>query len=65
MKKGRGDQVLVDESDKVKVPDPSMNEDDEEKIKTEAAEDKDSKESMIEGAWADVLGSGQLKKKVS
>jgi len=48
---------------KINVPDPSIIDSD---LLTEASptSDLEQNESMIEGAWADILGSGQLKKKV-
>ncbi|XP_046437656.1 peptidyl-prolyl cis-trans isomerase FKBP8-like isoform X1 [Daphnia pulex] len=53
-----------EDSQKIKVPDPSI---DEEAGKMQPLEtpDKDNIEdtTLIEGAWADILGSGQLKKK--
>lgn len=55
-----------EDSQKIKVPDPSI---DEEAGKMQPLEtpDKDNIEdtTLIEGAWADILGSGQLKKKVN
>lgn len=52
------------DDDKVKVPDPSIVEDEEPLAEKTLEENAENKESMIEGAWADILGSGQLKKKV-
>ncbi|KAI9556257.1 hypothetical protein GHT06_018831 [Daphnia sinensis] len=54
-----------EDSEKIKVPDPSMHEEHEEKTQTLAAADTagGEEQSIMEGAWADVLGSGQLKKK--
>lgn len=56
-----------EDSKKIKVPDPSMHEEHDEKIQTLETADTTGgdEQSIIEGAWADVLGSGQLKKKVS
>lgn len=51
-----------EDSDKINVPDPSMNEEQQEKEEPLTTEGDD--QSMMEGAWADILGSGQLKKKV-
>jgi hypothetical protein len=55
-----------EDSKKIKVPDPSIDEE-HGKIEPLETQEKESGEdtTMIEGAWADILGSGQLKKKVS
>ena len=55
-----------EDSQKIKVPDPSIAEDDGEvpPVKTADAPAEIIGETLIEGAWADILGSGHLKKKV-
>ncbi len=68
---GNSDEIPVkiedhEDSQKIKVPDPSM--DEEHKEEPEVVQAPGSSEgedtTMMEGAWADILGSGQLKKKV-
>jgi len=57
---------VFEDSQKIKVPDPSIAEDDGEapSVKTADAPAETTGETLIEGAWADILGSGHLKKKV-
>lgn len=53
------------DDEKIQIPDPSMEEEQTEKVPIiPASENNDNAEPLIEGAWADILGSGQLKKKV-
>ena len=53
-----------EDSKKIKIPDPSMAEDNEQEPVIVPTNPEDEDASMMEGAWADILGSGQLKKKV-
>jgi len=55
-----------EDSGKIQVPDPEMVDETENKALAEDGHDEkeESGETMIEGAWADILGSGNLKKKV-
>ena len=54
-----------EDSQKIKVPDPSMDDEQKEKPEIIEASSEGDDTTMMEGAWADILGSGQLKKKVS
>lgn len=55
-----------EDSQKIKVPDPSIDEEHGKMKPLETPEkENDEDTTLIEGAWADILGSGQLKKKVS
>lgn len=52
----------LEDTQKISVPDPSLADDYEEVVASRLQDD--TSQSMMEGAWADILGSGQLKKKV-
>ena len=55
-----------EDSQKIKVPDPSIDEEHGKMQPLETPEKENSEDTpLIEGAWADILGSGQLKKKAS
>ena len=58
-----GDEA--EEIGKLKILDPDMGEEQKDQEPIEQSSGTKEEESMMEGAWADILGSGQLKKKVS
>jgi len=51
-----------EDGDKISVPDPSIIETST-LLETSPSSDTEQNDSMMDGAWADILGSGQLKKK--
>ena len=56
--------LKFEDSQKIKVPDPELVEEQIIKESEPEPSEEEEKTNLIEGAWADILGSGQLKKKV-
>ena len=61
-KVGVQEDANFEDGDKISVPDPSMI--DNNTSTSVPSSSTEQNEPLIEGAWADILGSGQLKKKV-